>query len=138
MLVSREAGFPGSRPGTPRYQLATGIYGRVDRRCTSRLAEFLEDAWLSCHYRGWCSKGGTSGTSDDHVHFRSPLVHAVLEKVGVLLGDPQRLTGDELVVVAFGASKGVRTPFGRTAYDVRAAHRSGVEYEWVLIGPPPL
>ena len=46
------------------------------------------------------------------------------------------MTGDELVVVAFGASKGVRTPFGRTAYDVRAAHRSGVEYEWVLIGPP--
>ena len=50
----------------------------------------------------------------------------------------KRLTGDELVVVAFGASKGVRTLFGRTAYDVRAAHRSGVEYEWVLIGPPSL
>ena len=29
-------------------------------------------------------------------------------------------------------------PFWRTAYDVRAAYRSGVEYEWGLIAPPLL
>ena len=91
------AGVPGSWPPPgpgrvpPCYQLATGIHGRVDRRYPSRLAESLEDAWLSCHYRGWCPKGGTCGTSDDHVRFRSPLVHAVLDKVGVLLGDPQAI-----------------------------------------------
>ena len=84
-----ELASPGSRPGTPCYQLATGIHGRVDRRYPSRLAESLEDAWLSCHYRGWCPKGGTSGTSDDHVRFRSPLVHAFLDTLVVLLGDPQ-------------------------------------------------
>ena len=62
-----ELASPGSRPGTPRYQLATGYTGGWIAESSSRRAEFLEDAWAVISLSRVVSRGGAERTSDDHV-----------------------------------------------------------------------